>query len=252
MTILIQRSERARHLMLKLSAGEIVPDGLTKTLRDEGVACGWIRGGGVLADVALRVYDPVIAALGAVRQLEGPVQALVVEGSIASASGDTSVSVRALLARESDFGLQTLSGEVENARVVELLLLVTALDDLSLQPGPADAATAWRGALEASEQAGAPPRQRPPQAQAHPIRAAIPARPPRRVADLDAPFPAVGDTVDHFAFGRCDVLKSDGDRLHLKVHRDGRIREIALGMLRVSHQTDEEDGRRRFKLERRM
>jgi predicted DNA-binding protein with PD1-like motif len=252
MTILIQRSERARHLVLQVSAGETVPDGLTKTLRDEGVACGWIRGGGVLADVALRVYDPVIAALGAVRQLEGPLQALVVEGSIASANGELSVSLRALLARESDFGLQTLSGEVESARVVGLLLFVTALDDLSLQRAPADGATVWRGALEASEQAGTPPRQRPPQAQAPPIRAAIPARPPQPVADLDAPVPAVGDTVDHFAFGRCDVLKSDGDRLHLKLHKDGRIREIALGMLRVSHQPDEEDGRRRFKLERRM
>jgi hypothetical protein len=73
----------------------------------------------------------------------------------------------------------------------------------------------------------------------------------RPAPDLDAPTPEAGDVVDHFAFGRCDVLKSDGDRLHLKVHKDGRIREIALEMLRVTRLEDS-NGKRRFKLERRM
>jgi hypothetical protein len=58
--------------------------------------------------------------------------------------------------------------------------------------------------------------------------------------------------VDHFAFGHCDVLKSDGDRLHLKVHKDGRIREIALEMLRVAPLGDDASGKRRFKLERKI
>jgi hypothetical protein len=60
--------------------------------------------------------------------------------------------------------------------------------------------------------------------------------------------------VDHFAFGRCDVLKSDGERLHLKVHKDGRIREIALEMLRVTPLEEGEEGsdKRRFKLERKL
>jgi hypothetical protein len=74
----------------------------------------------------------------------------------------------------------------------------------------------------------------------------------RRRPEVDAPVPEPGDAVDHFAFGPCDVLKSDGDRLHLKVHKDGRIREIALAMLSVSRLPDAENGRRRFKLERRM
>ena len=64
--------------------------------------------------------------------------------------------------------------------------------------------------------------------------------------------PEQGDSVEHFAFGRSDVVKSDGDRLHLKVHKDGRIREIALGMLKVTRIPDDDAGRRHFKLERRM
>ena len=52
--------------------------------------------------------------------------------------------------------------------------------------------------------------------------------------------------------GRADVVKSDGDRLHLRVYKDGRIREIALEMLRVSRLPDADDGKRRYKLERRL
>ena len=81
----------------------------------------------------------------------------------------------------------------------------------------------------------------------------LPASPaPRaRDRDLEAPVPEAGDVVDHFAFGRCDVVKSDGDRLHLRIHKDGRIREIALEMLRVTPLDDDGTGRR-FKLERRI
>jgi predicted DNA-binding protein with PD1-like motif len=253
----IQRSERARHLVLQVSAGETIPDCLTPALSTEGVTCGWMRGGGVLADVELRAFDPVIASLGAARNIEGPLQALLLEGSIGLSNGEVQVSLRALLARESDFGLQTLSGEIERARAVSLEMFVTALDGLSLQRTAVDAAGgAWQGALEASSQAdpdrASMPRSAQPQASR--LGAAIPARPPppRRVADLDTPYPEAGDAVDHFAFGRCDVLKSDGDRLHLKVHKDGRIREIALNMLRVSREADGDGGRRRFKLERRL
>jgi hypothetical protein len=64
--------------------------------------------------------------------------------------------------------------------------------------------------------------------------------------------PEAGDVVDHFAFGPSEVLRSDGDRLHLRVRKDGRIREIALEMLRVSRLPDTEDGKRRFRLERRI
>ena len=64
-------------------------------------------------------------------------------------------------------------------------------------------------------------------------------RPPARPVavssnDADQVFPEPGDEVQHFAFGKCEVLRSDGDRLHLKVGKDGRIREIALEMLKVT------------------
>jgi hypothetical protein len=82
--------------------------------------------------------------------------------------------------------------------------------------------------------------------------APIPVRPPKPELDLDVVVPERGDVVEHFAFGRCEVVRSDGERLHLKVLKDGRVREIALEMLRVIPLGASEDDVRRFKLERRL
>ncbi|MDP9152288.1 MAG: hypothetical protein M3O36_20375, partial [Myxococcota bacterium] len=79
------------------------------------------------------------------------------------------------------------------------------------------------------------------------------ARPARAAgSEADEPMPETGDLVDHFAFGLCQVLKTDGDRIHLRVGKEGRVREIAMEMLRVSRLPDSPDGVHRFKLERRM
>jgi predicted DNA-binding protein with PD1-like motif len=287
MTWWVHPSSASRHLVLRASAGEILPDALAAKLRGERVACGWLRASGVVADVELRAYDGDLGTLGSTRRIAGTVQVLALEGSIGLAQGEPSMSLRALLARETDRGLETLAGEIVSARTVALEVLVTALDDLALERaldasagvwllgaadgrGGAEPAArptpeprrhadtekapppAWSSALEASENVDT--RARPAASPSAPTvgPAVIPQRPPRPGVDLDTPFPEPGDVVDHFAFGRADVVKSDGDRLHLKVYKDGRIREIALEMLRVSRLPDADDGKRRFKLERRM
>jgi len=287
MSVRIQRSERASHVVLRLSAGEILPDSLEASLRDARVTCGWLRASGVLADVELRAFDAEIIGPGSARRLAGPVQVVSLEGGIGAAPGEDDaprISMRALIAREGDRGLETLAGEIVSAKILALEAFVTSLDDVmlgrSLDPsagvslfasagaqaparGPSPAAsppppaasaagTAWSAALEASEEPeafGAPPgRDRP--GGSRPGGPTVPQR-PRPIVDLDSPVPEAGDVVDHFAFGRCDVLKSDGERLHLKVHKDGRIREIALEMLRVTRLEDS-GPKHRFKLERRL
>lgn len=279
MTWWVHPSGASRHVVLRASAGEMLPDTLVTKLRDERVACGWLRASGVVADVELRAYDGELATLGSSRRIAGPVQVLALEGSIGLSQGEPSMSLRALLARETDRGLETLAGEIVSARTIALEVLVTALDDVALEraldasagvwllgggTGTRNAAEprphaepkapppAWSSALEASEHVEARPRPAasPPAPGVAP--AVMPQRPPRPGVDLDTPFPEPGDVVDHFAFGRADVVKSDGDRLHLKVHKDGRVREIALEMLRVSRMPDADDGKRHFKLERRM
>jgi hypothetical protein len=234
-------------------------------------------------DVELRAFDAELGTLGSPRRIAGPVHALSLDGGIGASGGEPSVTLRALLARDADRGLETLAGEISGAQTIAVEALITALDDVHLErfldssagvwlfggatstasspirpapvaPGQRPAMrTEWSAALAASgaeeREAGVYPRTTelagPPG----------PPKPPRRARaseGLDSPAPEAGDSVDHFAFGHCDVLKSDGDRLHLKVHKDGRIREIALEMLRVAPLGDDASGKRRFKLERKI
>ncbi len=69
----------------------------------------------------------------------------------------------------------------------------------------------------------------------------------------DDPVPEPGDTVEHFAFGRCEVVKSEGDRLHVRLGKDQRIKEIALEMLKVSAlPVDEGQTTKHWKLARKL
>jgi hypothetical protein len=73
-------------------------------------------------------------------------------------------------------------------------------------------------------------------------------RPVRPQEDVEV-YPEVGDHVTHFHFGECVILSSDGDRIRLRQDRDGRVREVALTMLKIEPPTiDAESGKRHFRL----
>ena len=280
-------SDRVRHLILRADVDDVLPDFLKRELRANGVTCGWLRAGGVLNDVELRAYGSDVGAQGVGRRIVGPVHVVSLEGSVGVANGDVSVGMRAVLARETDRGMEALAGEILSARVVALEGMVTVFEDLIMPrvmdadagtwlfgeggamhppprnpapdlpaPAPSKPATpAWSDAAAAStavtkERPNIPASLKP----AFPA-VVMPQRPARPVPvdspSDDGPFPAVGDMVEHFAFGTCEVIKSDGDRLHVKVHKDGRVREIALEMLRVTLLTTEGDGQR-YRLDRRL
>jgi hypothetical protein len=241
------RPSEGRNLAWLIAGAPSLPAALGEKLRSEGVTQGWLRAGGILRDVVLRSIDPATGAPAAERTLEGAVQAISIEGAVRGAGGALSFSLRATLARDSGGSLELFAGEIQSARVVELEVLVTTIDPASER--------GWSTAVAASEE---PEPPRPPSGAAPPA-PRMPARPSKPGIDLDAPTPEEGDAVEHFLFGRSEVIKSDGDRLHLRIQRDGRIKEIALEMLRVTRLGDlpgeGADGgppRRLFKLDRKM
>ncbi len=261
---------RTQHHLLRLHAGDVLPDTLQKQLRDRQVTGGWLRLTGVLADVEVRAFSAEIEGQGGTKRISGPIQAVVLDGSVGVAEGALSLDLRVVLARETDRGLETIAGELVRARVLGLDGTMTVLEDtvvlrgldkmagvwlirddgvVSTQPAKAAAAevpvarpSAPAAPLAAPSAPSVPPS--PPSwmdaaatgAQSPPATRPL-ARPARPVDDGDdgeeLVMPQAGATVEHFAFGPCEVLKSDGDRLHLRM-KDGRIREIALEMLRVT------------------
>jgi predicted DNA-binding protein with PD1-like motif len=283
-------SEKARYIVLRAEEGDILPDALLAVLREHGVAGGWLRGTGVLTEIELRAYGADIGAHGVGRRVAGPAEVLVLDGTVGIADGDVSLGLRGVFARETDRGMEAISGQIISARVVALEAVVTAFDDVAMPRGLDPDAGVWlmiepaggvqvdasavpntpRAApqLERPKPAAPPPRQvspawseavaasapvprdrgGPQTNQAMPTR---PARPAPTGEENEGPFPEAGDVVEHFAFGSCEVLKSDGDRLHLKVGKDGRIREIALEMLRVTLLTSDGETQR-YRLDRKM
>ena len=250
----------ARHVLFRLAGPARLPEALLGTLRDEVVLAGWMRASGVLHDVVLRG-----ASGSSVRSLSGAVHVIALEGSIGLSQGDVTCGLRAVLARETDTGLETLAGEIIEARVDALEVLVTAFDDVSAtrqggvwsldassQPAPAPAPKVAEPPVRTAAPAPTPiaPAVPPPASSEPETPRAAPPKPsptfstatamPRPVAkpkaeeEEEMPYPDAGDVVEHFAFGRCEVVKSDGDRLHLRLGKDGRVKEIALEMLKVT------------------
>jgi predicted DNA-binding protein with PD1-like motif len=262
-------TSNARHLLFRLAESSRLPDALLGVLRDEVVLAGWLRASGVLHDVRLRGLGG-----GVTRSLTGAVQVVMLDGSIGMGQGDVSCGLRALLARETDTGLETLAGEIVEARVGALEVMVTALDDVSAAraPHPSGVSLLDTIASESSPAVAQPATPRAPPAPA-PVAepelaakpaipkpsptfsgGAIPPRPVRPVVEEEEHiYPDAGDVVEHFAFGRCEVVKSDGDRLHLRLGKDGRIKEIALEMLKVTPLPPVEGATgKHFKLDRKL
>lgn len=282
-------TQSSRHILMRLGEAKL-PDAILGHLRDEVVLAGWMRGSAVLENVRLRSPGSEI------RTLSGRLHAVTLEGSIGLASGDVTCGLRAVLCRETDSGLETIAGEIVEAKVLALEAVITAFDELTAtrhagpngvwlleaidkpetsRPTPA----AVPAAAPVAAPAPAPPPAAAPSAPAVPTAPAsdptLPktppaapkpspsptfsaaALPPRPVKPIDLEeeqiYPDAGDVVEHFAFGRCEVIKSDGDRLHLRLGKDGRIKEIALEMLKVTPLPPAEGATgRHFKLDRKL
>ena len=74
--------------------------------------------------------------------------------------------------------------------------------------------------------------------------------PPRRKSIDEEIYPEPGDLLDHFTFGRCVVLRSDGDEMLVQNPSSGRTRTIRVSALHAEEPT-EEDGKRLFRLTQR-
>jgi hypothetical protein len=261
--------ERTRHYVLRLHEGDTLPETLLKQLRERRITGGWLHLTGVLTDVDLVAYSAELEGPGGTKRLNGKVQAVALDGSIGIADGGVALSLRAVLGRESDLGLETAAGQLVRARVIGLEGWMTSLEetvvprsldksagisllrDDAIVSAPALAAVAGRS--DAPVVAAAPPSAPDVTAPAaSPVRPPGALRLPRPVEDAeDVPCPLAGDIAEHFAFGTCEVLKSDGDRLQVRMVRDGRISEIALEKLKVT--VLPADGTtQRFRLSRKM
>jgi hypothetical protein len=239
-----------------------VPAGasLLPTLRAERIAEGpaWVHAAGRLAAAELRAADgsahtllgdlvlvslegPLDGPLFALVQVLEPLGARLAAGELLEA-----VTANALDACIVGEGVSV--GEAPRA-TPRAAAAPTARDSAAQLPTAAPSEPSFARAIEASAERPSSPALFLGGGLAQPIPARL-AR-PHVEEEEEAPTPDAGDRVEHFAFGSCEVMKSDGERLHLRLGKNGSIKEIALEMLRVSELPGDGAPGRRFKLERR-
>ncbi len=279
----------ARHLLFRLADPARLPEALLTVLRDEIVLAGWMSGSGVLADAQVRVGTGAprrIAGPAHLIMLEGSVGLAAGDvscglrvviacenesGSVETVAGEL-VEARALAIEVH----VTAFDEVVATRQLDpsgvWLLDATsssapaAAPSAPAAPAPAPAPAPARPAAPApsprfseairtSDVQAAPPAA-PPAVRPSPTFSnsnAMPSRIVKPVApeEEEQAIPEPGDVVEHFAFGRCEVVKTDGDRLHVRLPKDQRVKEIALEMLRVTI-LEPVDGQKHFKLSRKL
>lgn len=232
-----------------------VPAGasLLPALRAERAGPAWVHAAGRLAAAELRAAD-------------GSAHTLLGDLVLASLEGPLDGPLFALVQVLEPLGARLVAGELVEA------VTAAALDACLVGEGQAEREAPRAAASPTARESGA---QLPPAAASEPsfaraieasaerpsspalflgggLAQPIPARPARpQVDEEEGPTPEPGDRVEHFAFGSCEVLKSDGERLHLRLGKNGSIKEIALEMLRVSELPADGGPGRRFKLERR-
>ena len=230
---------------------------LASALRAEG-ASAWVRARGKLSDVELRAHDGSTVTLS----VSGAGASL----TLVSLEGRASGELTALVAHADALGTRLVTGELVaafTAAPVDACILheshasseAPARESRESRAVPlaAESEPSFAKAIEASASNVAFSPAPPAKGSAPSLTQAIPSRPvkPQSAAE-EAVVPDAGDRVEHFAFGSCEVLKSDGDRLHLRLGKDGRIKEIALEMLKVTELPGDDAPGRRFKLERRL
>jgi predicted DNA-binding protein with PD1-like motif len=282
----VHEARRTRHLVIRLDRGDELPAALVRALDEAEARSGFITGVGTLEAAELVHLDPASrgGAHGKTRRIEAPCDVIALSGNVAILDGATSVRLSAVLSRDGDLGLATFGGQLVWARAHSVELHMVVLEDLALTrvadertglpvlearpasasalPSPVAAAAAAAAPAPAPPLASisaiplpapaappAPPAPPPPAPAPAAETNAMPQRPQKPSADLEA-YPEIGDAVMHFHFGECTVIGSDGDRIKLRQDKDGRVREVALTMLRIEPPSLGADGTRHFKLHR--
>lgn len=285
----ITEARRVRHLIVRIDRGEELPSALLRALDQVEARAGFIEGIGSLEAAEIAIFDQSARSYEKARRIDEPCDVIALSGNIAVHDGAGLLRLSATLARETELGLQLLGGELVWARVYALELHVTVFDDVPLtraydertglalwtrfssessRPAASDSARPPPIAQPGGPTAGGPAAggptatasSSPSYGSALPAPTpggtelapgpALPARVVKPRDDVET-YPEAGDLVSHFHFGECVIISSDGDRIRLRQERDGRVREVALTMLRIeSPTTDPATGKRHFRLTR--
>ncbi len=221
--------------LLELAPG----DDIVQALAAHGGS--WVTANGHVEGVELRVPT----------EHSDVTRALRGRWTLVSLGGAPPGPLTAALARASDTGLELVGGVLIKARSSGVTATVARVERDELEPArqPARARREVPAARDDASPSALPVGW---SAVAAASDARVDDEPLSGTEDEDEDdVPRAGDRVDHFSFGLCEVLMSDGERLKIRdLKGPGRIREIALSALNVER-TRSDGPKRGFRLMRR-
>jgi hypothetical protein len=204
----------------------------------------WIDGTGHLEAIELRVAG----------EATDPVRALRGRYTLLHLAGPSGGPYAATLARATEGGIEVRGGMIVRARSAGVTVAVhasTAAAPTAVARGSSadDRSRDRRDEPPASPAAAAAGPPAPMWARVAAANAA--ARELDTDDEVEPGVPEAGDLVEHFAFGVCEVLTAEGERLRIRdVQGPGRVREVSLEMLKVMGPTEGQGGKRLFRLVR--
>jgi hypothetical protein len=202
---------------------------------------GWVQAVGFVEDVELKLAG------------EGADVRRTFRGRyvLASLAGPLSGPYGVSLSRVGGGGVEVLSGILEGGISAGVSAVCFSMTGARLGAPEAREAPTTNVAKPAPSPKGVGPAAGLPARPASSFAARVGVGAPAEEHDEDEPLPERGDLVEHFAFGRAEVLSIEGDRLVLRdLYGPGRIREIALDRLSIKGPL-EHDGKRMYKLDKR-
>lgn len=229
---------------------------LESDLVRRGISSAWVRARADMRELSVKHVEPD-GLSRTQHQSEALWPSVELEGMVSN-SESTRLHVRGV--RASEFGYVHIAGELCGGLASRVSVLVLVLGD----SGHTTRAPSAPEFFETSRSTK-PPEER----GARGRTVAAPTAPPAagspwaavlREAEKHEEAPAAsgdklprrGDQVDHFAFGRCEIVKCDGERAHLRLAKDGRIKELALDLLKITLLGFEPGGARRYKFDRKV
>jgi len=165
--------------------------------------------------------------------------------SLTSLAGATGGPYAVTLARATKAGIEVLGGELLSGRSEGVTAFVTSTGAAARRDEPSSVPAAEHEPTRARA-----PEPQPASSWASAAMQSAAVTRQSEEPDDEPELPGPGDLVQHFAFGLCEVLMGDDERLKIRdLKGPGRIREIRLDMLVVGAPS-ERDGKRVFRLDR--
>ena len=128
----VTEAQKTRHLLIRLDPGDELHASLSRALDEAQAESAFITGVGALEAAEIALYDQATKSYGRTRRVDGGCELVSLSGNAALLDGAPTVRLSAVLARETELGLETFAGQLVWARAFSLEIDVTVFDDVRL------------------------------------------------------------------------------------------------------------------------